>query len=136
MRIVRQQRYILCDSVHWKQKYYFTVTYKQNTSCLGGRSGEGWGREITKCHVETFENDQFVHSLNCGNGCIYDLIKLHSMNMYGSLYVNLTSVKHLRININLHLLHNLFQIECEIPHSLIQILLIERIFVMVIWGHD
>ena len=58
------------------------------------------------------------------------------MNMYGSLYVNHTSVKLLRININLHLLHNLFQIEWEIPHSLFQILLIESISVVVVRGHD
>jgi len=86
--------------------------------------------------METFESARFVHSLNCGNGCVYDLIKLHSMNMYGSLYVNHTSVKLLRININLLLLHNLFQIEWEVPHSLFQILLIESISVMVIRGHD
>ena len=86
--------------------------------------------------METFESARFVHSLNCGNGCVYDLIKLHSMNMYRSLYVNHTSVKLLRININLHLLHNLFQIEWEIPHSLFQILLIESISVVVVRGHD
>ena len=94
------------------------MTYKQNASCLGRGSGEGWGREITECHMEAFEGDRFVHFLNCGNGYIYGLIKLHSMNIYGSLYVNHTPVKLLRININLHLLHNLFQTEWEIPHSL------------------